>query len=103
MKSKLKIKKVVKLSLESLEEKIEKEAKAIRVAYIRLALRYLPDKKVIRRIFYDIAPMFADRNGGYTSVLKLSRFRLGDKAPQAILRLVEEIPPESPVPKLLKR
>src|SRR5438552_4095011 len=53
----------------------------------RLAGRYLADRSVIRRLFEDIAPKFADRNGGYTRVLKLGP-RHGDNADLALLELV---------------
>lgn len=47
------------------------------------------DKIVTRKLFETIGPRFAERNGGYTRILKLDRRRLGDNAPLAILELVE--------------
>jgi large subunit ribosomal protein L17 len=44
---------------------------------------------VIKKLFDEIAPRFAERPGGYTRVLKLGP-RFGDKAEMAILELVEE-------------
>ena len=44
---------------------------------------------VVKKLFDEIAPRFADRNGGYTRVLKLGP-RFGDKAEMVILELVEE-------------
>jgi large subunit ribosomal protein L17 len=44
---------------------------------------------VIKKLFDEIAPRFAQRNGGYTRVLKLGP-RFGDRAEMAILELVEE-------------
>ena len=48
------------------------------------------DKTVVKKLFDEIGPSFADRPGGYTRILKLSKPRLGDGAPRAILELVGE-------------
>jgi len=55
----------------------------------RLVISKLGDNQVISRLFDEIAPRFASRNGGYTRVLKLGR-RMGDSAEMVILELVEE-------------
>jgi large subunit ribosomal protein L17 len=44
---------------------------------------------VVKKLFDEIAPRFADHNGGYTRVLKLGP-RFGDKAEMVLLELVEE-------------
>jgi large subunit ribosomal protein L17 len=48
----------------------------------------LGDKQAVRILFEEIAPRFADRNGGYTRVLRLAKPRLGDAGTRAILELV---------------
>ena len=58
------------------------------VAARRRALRLLGDKQAVRILFDDIAPRFADRDGGYTRVLRLAKPRLGDAGTRAILELV---------------
>lgn len=63
------------------------EAKAVHAR--RLAKARLNDPDVVKKLFDDIAPRYADRPGGYTRVLKLGP-RLGDAAPMVILELVEE-------------
>jgi len=83
-----------KLSPEELQAEINRQADAIRVAHLRRIITELQDKKTAFRVFYDIAPQYAKRNGGYTAVYHLSKRRLKDNAQQAILKLVEELPPE---------
>lgn len=55
----------------------------------RLVISKLGDNQVIKRLFDEIAPRFANRNGGYTRMLKLGP-RMGDSAEMVILELVEE-------------
>ncbi len=58
------------------------------VAARRRALQLLGDKQAVRILFEEIAPRFADRDGGYTRVLRLAKPRLGDAGTRAILELV---------------
>jgi large subunit ribosomal protein L17 len=58
------------------------------VAARRRCLRLLGDKQAVRILFDDIAPRFADREGGYTRVLKLPNPRLGDAGARAVLEFV---------------
>lgn len=55
----------------------------------RLAISRLGDNQIIKRLFDEIAPRFATRNGGYTRVTKLGP-RFGDSAEMVVLELVEE-------------
>ncbi|MFZ7104440.1 MAG: 50S ribosomal protein L17 [Peptococcaceae bacterium] len=54
----------------------------------RQALSYLVDETVVKELFETIAPKYAERQGGYTRVLKLGP-RRGDSAPMAVVELVE--------------
>lgn len=56
----------------------------------RKALAFLHnDKKVVEKIFNELAPRYATRNGGYTQILKLDE-RRGDGALVVMLRLMQE-------------
>ena len=58
------------------------------VAARRRVLRLLGDKQAVEILFDEIGPRFADRDGGYTRVLKLATPRLGDAGARAILEFV---------------
>ena len=53
----------------------------------RQVLAYLMDESVVKKLFDAIAPKYADRQGGYTRVIKTG-LRKGDAAPLAIIELV---------------
>ena len=55
----------------------------------RMVASRLGDNRLNKRLFEEIAPRFANRNGGYTRMLKLGP-RMGDSAEMVILELVEE-------------
>ena len=63
----------------------------------RRALELLPNKRAVRKVFTDIAPRYADRQGGYTRILKLGKVRVGDAAAQVIFELVEQAGAQEPV------
>jgi large subunit ribosomal protein L17 len=67
------------------------EADVIKVNARRLAAARLggSSAEVVKKLFDDIGPRFATRNGGYTRILKLGP-RLGDAAEMVLLELVEE-------------
>jgi large subunit ribosomal protein L17 len=47
-------------------------------------------KKVVQKLFDEVAPQFVDRPGGYTRIIKLSDFRIGDGGNIVILQLITE-------------
>ena len=53
----------------------------------RRALSFIRRRAVVRKLFDDLAPRFADRHGGYTRIVRLG-FRRGDNAELALLELV---------------
>ena len=63
-------------------------AKEDSVANRRLAFNRLRDKEVVGKLFSELGPRFKDRPGGYLRILKTG-FRGGDKAPMALVELVD--------------
>ena len=60
----------------------------------RKALAFLHnDKEVVDKVFHDLATRYANRNGGYTQIIKLTE-RRGDGVLMVILKLVDETKPE---------
>ena len=68
-------------------EKMVTLAKKNDLAAYRQALAYLTKEDVANKLFHEIGPKYADRNGGYTRVLKMGP-RRGDAAELAIIQLV---------------
>ena len=60
----------------------------------RSALSYVRSKTVVGKLFSDISPRFAERNGGYTRLLR-TRIRTGDAAQMVIIELVDAAKGES--------
>lgn len=54
----------------------------------RQAMAYIRSKSVVAKLFDQLGNQYADRNGGYTRIIRTGS-RLGDAAPMAILELVE--------------
>ena len=63
----------------------------------RLAFNRLRDRDIVTKLFDELGPRFANRNGGYLRILKFG-FRQGDNAPMALVELLDrpEQPAEAP-------
>ena len=68
-------------------EKMVTLAKKNTLASYRKALSYITKEDVANKLFKEIAPKYADRNGGYTRVTRLGP-RRGDAAEMAVIELV---------------
>lgn len=64
------------------------QAIAPALAARRRVLQLLGDKQAVSVLFEEIAPRFADRDGGYTRILRLAKPRLGDGGVRAVLEFV---------------
>jgi len=71
-------------------EKIITIAKKDSLANRRLAISILGNQDIAEKLFKEIGPRAANRNGGYTRILKFG-FRTGDKAPMAIMEIVDRV------------
>lgn len=63
-------------------------AKSDSVAGRRLAFARIRDNEMVAKLFSELGPRYNDRPGGYVRILKCG-FRSGDKAPMAIVELVD--------------
>ena len=52
----------------------------------RLAMAYITKESVVKKLFDEISPKYADKNGGYTQIIKIGP-RRGDAAEMAIIKL----------------
>ena len=80
-------------------EKLITLAKEKTLHNYRRAISLLRDEDAVHTLFEEIGPAYRDRPGGYTRVVRLQRYRLGDRASQVILGFVldQEAPQEAQV------
>ena len=72
----------------SMAEKMITTAKTNDLHSKRQVLAYVTKEDVVKKLFDEIAPKYADRNGGYTRIVKIGP-RRGDAAEMAVISLVE--------------
>ena len=73
--------------VQPIAEKMVTLGKKKTLASYRQALSYITKEDVAKKLFDEIAPKYADRNGGYTRIIKIG-VRRGDAAEMAVLELV---------------
>lgn len=86
--------------LRPLAERLITFAKRGDLAARRRVMSIIRDKSVVHELFTEIAPLVAEREGGYTRITKTG-YRKGDNAPMAVIELVLE--PVKPKPKSAKK
>ena len=72
----------------SIAEKMITLGKKNTLASRRAALAYITKEDVVTKVFVELAPLYAERNGGYTQIYKLGP-RRGDGAEMAIVKLID--------------
>ena len=70
-------------------EKLITHAKKGTLHNRREVMKKIRDKDIVHVLFAEIGPFYADRNGGYTRIIKVEN-RKGDNAPMAVIELVRE-------------
>jgi large subunit ribosomal protein L17 len=78
----------------SMAEKMITLGKKNTLASRRQALAYITKEDVVTKVFSELAPLYAERNGGYTQIFKLGP-RRGDGAEMAIVKLIDYVKPEA--------
>ncbi|AXK70490.1 50S ribosomal protein L17 [Borreliella burgdorferi] len=77
------------LEVKRFAERLITRAKVDTVHNRRELSKFIHDKHILNKLFTKISPVFRQRSGGYTRMIKLGK-RYGDAAEMAILELVEK-------------
>jgi len=64
-------------------------ATGVALSHWREAGRYVRSTEVLRKLFDQLAPLYMERNGGYTRIIRLDHTRVGDNARMVMLELVD--------------
>ena len=84
--------------LRRVAERVVTRGKTDSVPARRWVARWIPDRTMVKKVFDDLGPRFADRPGGYTRIVKLGP-RQGDGAEMAVIEWVDyEKPAEAALP-----
>ncbi len=74
-------------------------AAGVALAHWREAGRYVRSTVVLRKLFDQLAPLYMERNGGYTRIIRLDQTRVGDNARMVVLELVDSEASKKPMMK----
>jgi len=85
----IKTTKIKAKEIRRIAEKLITKAKEKTLHNIRVVNKIIKDKKILNKLFEEIAPRYIERMGGYTRIIKLNS-RKGDGADMAYLELIEE-------------
>ena len=69
-------------------EKLITKAKSGTLNDRRLVIARIPHKEAVNKLFNELGPKYAERNGGYTRIVKIGT-RVGDSSPIAVIQLVD--------------
>ena len=86
----------------SIAEKMITLGKKNTLASRRAALAYITKEDVVTKVFSELAPLYENRNGGYTQIFKLGP-RRGDGAEMAIVKLIDYVKPAANDKKAAKK
>jgi len=75
-------------SIKAIAEKLVTFGKRADLHAKRMVMSYIPNRNIMSKLFSEIAPRFADRNGGYLRIIQ-TRQRVNDRAPMAIIEFVD--------------
>lgn len=75
-------------ALRPLVERLVTLARRNRVSDLRLVISRLANKEVAEKLFYDVAPKYKERPGGYTRIIKLGEVRKRDGAKKARIEFI---------------
>ena len=74
--------------LRKVAEKMITKAKSGTLTDRRLVIARMPHKEAVIKLFSELGPKYANRNGGYTRIVKLGT-RPGDASPMVVIQLVD--------------
>ena len=79
---------IVEEILRRVAEKLITKAKSGTLNDRRLVIARIPHKEAVNKLFNELGPKYAERNGGYTRIVKIGT-RVGDSSPMAVIQLVD--------------